>query len=39
MSERIILNREVSIYGMDTRVSPYFSEGLDTDNFVSELIL
>jgi len=39
MSKKIILNREESMYGIDTRTSPYYLEGSDTNNSVSELIL
>ena len=39
MSRKIILNGKESIYGIDTRASPYFPKGSDTDNSVSELIL
>jgi len=39
MSRKIILNGKESMYGINTRASPYFPEGLDTDNSVSELIL
>jgi len=39
MSRKIILNREESMYGISTRASPYFPEGSDTNNSVSELIL
>jgi len=39
MSKRIILNGGISMYGIGTRAGLSFLEELDTDNFVSELIL